>query len=59
MEHLAAEQEYELINGEEVMLAAASIPHLGIQLSLARIIGNYLKGKRCKAQQKMTTFIYL
>ena len=43
------EQEYELINGEEVMLAAASIPHLGIQLSLARIIGNYLKGKRCKA----------
>ena len=43
-----AEQEYELINGEEVMLAAASIPHLGIQLNLTRIIGNYLKGKRCK-----------
>lgn len=43
------EEEYELIDGEEVMLAAASIPHLRIQMNLARIIGNYLKGKRCKA----------
>ena len=40
---------YELINGQEVMQAAASIPHLNIQWNLARIIGNYLRGKKCKA----------
>lgn len=44
----AVEERYELINGEEVMLAAASLPHLDIQRNLTRIIDNYLRGKRCK-----------
>ena len=48
MEYLAVEQEYELINGEEVMLAAASIPHLNIQRNLTTMIHNFLKGKRCR-----------
>ncbi|MBR3458192.1 MAG: Uma2 family endonuclease [Selenomonadaceae bacterium] len=42
------EEEQELINGEEVLLSAASLPHLGIQRNLSRVIGNYLRGKRCR-----------
>ena len=42
------EQKYEFINGAEVMLAAASLPHLRIQRNLSIMIGNYLKGKRCE-----------
>jgi len=46
--HGLQEENYERINGEEVMLAAATIPHIRIQGNLSRIIGNYLKGKKCK-----------
>ena len=42
------EEKYELVNGEEITLSAASIPHLRIQRKLSRIIDNYLKGKRCE-----------
>lgn len=42
------DEKYELINGEEVMFSAASIPHLDIQGNLYNILKNYLKGKRCK-----------
>lgn len=42
------EEEYEIINGEKVMLSAASIPHLRIQRNLTRILDNYLMGKRCE-----------
>ena len=44
----AMEEKYELVNGEEITLSAASIPHLRIQRKLSRIIDNYLKGKRCE-----------
>lgn len=44
----AIEEKYELIDGKEVMLSAASIPHLNIQGNLYHILKNYLKGKRCK-----------
>lgn len=43
-----AEESYEIINGEVVMRAAASIPHIRIQSYLARKIGNYLEGKTCE-----------
>ena len=39
---------YELINGVEVMLARPSTNHDIIQQNLSRIIGNYLRGKRCR-----------
>ena len=39
---------YELINGEEVMMSPANIRHNSIQGNLFLIIGNYLRGKRCK-----------
>jgi len=39
---------YERINGEEVMLAQPTPNHDRISKNLARIIGNYLRGKRCK-----------
>lgn len=42
------EQDYERIDGREVMLSAAAIPHLRIQRNLSRIIGNYLLKKRCE-----------
>ena len=42
------EEKYEFINGEEVMLAAAAIPHIRIQRNLLNILYNYLKGKRCE-----------
>lgn len=42
------EESYEMINGEEVMLSAAAIPHIRIQGNLFNIIKNYLKGKRCR-----------
>ena len=38
---------YELIGGEEVMLARPLINHDIVQGNLRRIIGNYLLGKRC------------
>lgn len=44
----ALEEKYEIIHGEEFMLAAASLPHLDIQRNLTRIIDTYLRGKRCK-----------
>lgn len=42
---------YELINGEEVMMAPASFGHNGISLNLASILRSYLRGKRCKVRQ--------
>ncbi|MBR2216203.1 MAG: Uma2 family endonuclease [Selenomonadaceae bacterium] len=42
------EQEYELIDGQEVRMFAASIPHTNIQVNLCTIIRNFLKGKHCK-----------
>ena len=42
------ERKYECIDGREVMLAAASLPHLAIQRNLSNILYRYLKGKRCK-----------
>jgi len=48
MPELAEYEKYELYDGKEVMLAAASIPHLRIQGNLSRIIGNFLRGKRCR-----------
>ena len=39
---------HEKINGVEYMQSAAAIPHQNIQMNLSRIIGNYLRGKRCK-----------
>ncbi len=42
------EEKYELINGKEVLLSAASISHLDIQGNLYTILKNYLRGKRCK-----------
>ncbi|MBR2214836.1 MAG: Uma2 family endonuclease [Selenomonadaceae bacterium] len=43
-----SEPEYELINGQELMMAAASLPHLDVQGNLHHIIRNYLKGKHCR-----------
>jgi Uma2 family endonuclease len=48
MPELAEYEKYELYDGKEVMLAAASIPHLEIQGNLYNIIKNFLKGKRCR-----------
>ena len=42
------EYEYELVNGKEVMLAAANLPHLRIQRNLSRIIDTFLRGKKCE-----------
>lgn len=42
------EQSHEVIHGEEVLLAAANLPHLRIQRNLSNILYNYLKGKRCE-----------
>ena len=41
MPELAEYEKYELYDGKEVMLAAASIPHLGIQGNLYNIIKKY------------------
>ena len=40
--------EYELINDREVMMAAASIPHLDVQGNLYQVLKNYLDGKKCR-----------
>ena len=44
----AIEKKYELINGREVMMSPANTGHNSIQMNLAVILWNYLKGKRCK-----------
>ena len=43
-----AEKRYELVNGQEVMLAQPSINHITISVNLLHIIKGYLKGKRCR-----------
>lgn len=42
------DDDYELINGEEVVMSAASIPHLKAQGNLYFKIKGYLKGKKCQ-----------
>ncbi|MBR2215821.1 MAG: Uma2 family endonuclease [Selenomonadaceae bacterium] len=42
------EEAYELINGEEVMMSAASLPHLKVQGKLFNTIFNFLRGKKCE-----------
>ncbi|MBR2215247.1 MAG: Uma2 family endonuclease [Selenomonadaceae bacterium] len=39
---------YEIINGREIMMAAASMPHLDVQGNLYQVIKNYLEGKKCR-----------
>ena len=41
---LGEETDYELINGREVQLAAAGIPHLDVQGNLYQTIKNYWEG---------------
>ena len=41
------EQREELIDGEAVMMAPASINHVFVSANIARIFGNYLNGKKC------------
>lgn len=49
LEHDVFEHEkYELVNGEEVMMSPAHFRHAVIQGNLSRIIGTYLRGKRCR-----------
>ena len=44
MEH----SRYEIINGEEVMLARPVLDHIRIARNLTMIIGSYLRGKHCE-----------
>jgi len=41
-------QEYELVNGKEVMMSPAHYRHAVTQGNLLNIIGNYLRGKKCR-----------
>ena len=47
-ERIVDEPGYELINGEEIMMSPARPIHNWIAGNLHRILGNYIKGKRCK-----------
>lgn len=38
----------EIIDGEPVMLATPVRIHQGVATQIARLLGNYLEGKRCK-----------
>ena len=50
-----AENEYELIQGREVLMSPAGAGHNLVVFNLAKTISNYLKGKRCKV--RLDTFI--
>ena len=54
---LMYDETYEIINGEEVMLAAARPTHSSIVGNLLGIIHPFLKGKRCKVYDD--TFVKL
>ena len=50
-------QKYEIIDSEEVMLAQPSVNHITIAGNLNRIIGNYLRGKRCMVFSEMMVYL--
>ena len=47
---------YETINGEEKLLAQPATPHAFVAANILRILGNYLRGKRCRVLGEVDVF---
>ena len=50
-------ESYELINGQVYMIARPSSNHMTIELNIATIFKNYLKGKKCRPFNETDLFL--
>ena len=50
-------EEYEIINGQEYMMARPSIDHIRIEKNIIGLFDRYLKGKKCEAFNEPDVFL--
>ena len=48
---------YEKICGEEKLLARPAAPHAFVAANIIRILGNYLRGRRCRVMSEIDVFL--
>ena len=49
-------EDYEIINGQVYMMSRPSTNHMAVELNIAAIFKNYLKGKKCRTFNEVDVF---